>query len=86
MDQSPAGNRDFETVTALAKEAATRCTEFLRDLVTVPSPSRGERLACERVMREMELLGFRDVHLDEMGSVLGPSPIRSGFPTMSRSG
>ena len=55
----------------LAEEAAPECIEFLRDLVTIPSPSRGERLACERVMREMEKLGYRDVHLDEMGNVLG---------------
>ena len=55
----------------LAEEAAPDCIELLRDLVTIPSPSRGERLACERVMREMETLGYRDVHLDEMGNVLG---------------
>jgi putative selenium metabolism hydrolase len=55
----------------LAEEAAPECIEFLRDLVTIPSPSRGERLACERVMREMEKLDYRDVHLDEMGNVLG---------------
>ena len=55
----------------LAEEAAPECIEFLRDLVTIPSPSRGERFACERVMREMERLGYRDVHLDEMGNVLG---------------
>lgn len=55
----------------LAEESAPECIEFLRDLVTIPSPSRGERLVCERVMREMETLGYRDVHLDEMGNVLG---------------
>jgi putative selenium metabolism hydrolase len=55
----------------LAEEKAPECIEFLRDLVTLPSPSRGERLVCERVMREMEELGYRDVHLDEMGNVLG---------------
>lgn len=55
----------------LAEESAPECIEFLRDLVTIPSPSRAERLACERVMREMERLGYRDVHLDEMGNVLG---------------
>lgn len=55
----------------LAQEAAPECIEFLRDLVTIPSPSRAERLACERVMRELERLGYRDVHLDEMGNVLG---------------
>jgi putative selenium metabolism hydrolase len=55
----------------LAEESAPACIELLRDLVTLPSPSRGERLACERVMREMENLGYQDVHLDDMGNVLG---------------
>ncbi len=72
MEQNTAEDRDInQTVMRLAKQAAPRCIEFLHDLVTVPSPSRNERLACERVMREMELLGYRDVHLDDMGSVLG---------------
>ena len=65
-------DRDFEkTVSKLAEQASPRCVEFLHDLVTLPSPSRGERLACERVLREMEELGYHDVHLDEMGNVLG---------------
>jgi putative selenium metabolism hydrolase len=55
----------------LAKEVTPRCIDFLRDLVTLPSPSRCERLACERVVREMGELGFRDVHIDPMGNVLG---------------
>ena len=55
----------------LATEATPACIEFLRDLVALPSPPRGERLACERVMREMESLGFDEVQLDEMGNVLG---------------
>jgi len=55
----------------LAAESAPRCIEFLRDLVTIPSPSGGERLACERVLREMRELGYDDVHQDEMGNVLG---------------
>lgn len=72
MENTKTGERDFvHDVTSLAKEAAPRCIEFLHDLVTVPSPSRSERLACERVMREMELLGYRDVHIDDMGNVLG---------------
>jgi len=72
MDRPRTENREFETAVGhLAEEASSKCVEFLRDLVTLPSPSRGERLACERVMREMEDLGYHDVHLDEMGSVLG---------------
>ncbi len=55
----------------LASEANSSCIEFLRDLVTLPSPSRGERLACERVAKEMDDLGFRDVHTDPLGNVLG---------------
>lgn len=52
-------------------EVTPQCIDFLRDLVALPSPSRGERLACERVLREMEQLGFEDVHIDDMGNVLG---------------
>ncbi len=55
----------------LATEATQACTGFLRDLVAIPSPSGSERLVCERVMREMESLGFDEVVLDEMGNVLG---------------
>ena len=72
MTENVTVDREFEqAVSRLAGETAPKCVEFLHDLVTVPSPSRGERLACERAMREMEELGFRDVHLDEMGNVLG---------------
>jgi putative selenium metabolism hydrolase len=55
----------------LASEANAACIDFLRDLVTVPSPSRGERLVCERVVREMERLAYDDVEIDAMGNVLG---------------
>ncbi len=72
MDRNDATNLEIEReVKRLAADAKPRCVEFLHDLVTLPSPSRGERLACERVVREMETLGYRDVHLDEMGNVLG---------------
>ena len=71
MEQNRTEKHEIEAVMKLAEQSAPRCIEFLHDLVTVPSPSRGERLACERVLREMELLGYRDAHLDEMGNVLG---------------
>ncbi len=58
-------------VISLAAEVEIQCINFLRDLVTIPSPSRSERLACERVVREMERLGYEDVHIDGMGNVLG---------------
>ena len=55
----------------LASEANAAWIDFLRDLVTIPSPSRGERLVCERVVREMERLGYDEVEIDAMGNVLG---------------
>jgi putative selenium metabolism hydrolase len=72
MEQTPPISPDLEpSISKLATESNSACIEFLRDLVTLPSPSRGERLACERVVREMEQLGYQDVHLDAMGNVLG---------------
>jgi len=44
----------------LAADANSACIDFLRDLVMLPSPSRGERLACERVVREMGQLSYPD--------------------------
>jgi putative selenium metabolism hydrolase len=72
MEQRTEVSPEYEPhVRRLTEESTSRCIDFLRDLVTVPSPSRGERLACERVMQEMQELGYQDVHLDEMGNVLG---------------
>jgi putative selenium metabolism hydrolase len=55
----------------LAQESAPECIAFLRDLVTIPSPTGGERLACEQVLREMQRLGYDDAHVDAMGNVVG---------------
>ena len=72
MKQRTEARTGLETdLLKLVTEAAPACIEFLRDLVTIPSPSRAERLACERVSREMEELGYEDVHMDGMGNVLG---------------
>jgi len=60
-----------EHITAQAAESSDDCASLLHELVTIPSPSRGERLAGERVMREMQRLGYSDVHIDPMGNVLG---------------
>jgi putative selenium metabolism hydrolase len=72
MEDPPGVAQNLESqLSRLASEANSACIDFVRDLVTLPSPSRGERLACERVVREMEQLGYQDVHVDAMGNVLG---------------
>ncbi len=71
MDYSSKSSSKREEAFRLAQESSQLCIDFLRDLVSLPSPSRAERLVCERVQREMETLGYSDVHIDKMGNVLG---------------
>lgn len=54
-----------------ASESMDACVAFLRELIALPSPSRAERLACERVVREMEELGYEEIRIDDMGNVIG---------------
>ncbi|RLC61066.1 MAG: YgeY family selenium metabolism-linked hydrolase, partial [Chloroflexi bacterium] len=49
----------------------TDLTTFLHDLVRIPSPSTQERAMAERVIAEMNRLGFRDVRADRLGNVVG---------------
>lgn len=44
---------------------------FLRELVRTPSPSTEEGTIADRVAAEMTRLGFRDVHIDHIGNVVG---------------
>ncbi|MDQ4058231.1 MAG: YgeY family selenium metabolism-linked hydrolase, partial [Actinomycetota bacterium] len=44
---------------------------FLRELVELPSPSGGERAVAERVVAQMERLGYDEVFIDKMGNTVG---------------
>jgi putative selenium metabolism hydrolase len=44
---------------------------FLCDLVQTPSPSAQEGAVAERIVVEMNRLGFRDVRIDRVGNVVG---------------
>lgn len=46
-------------------------TQFLRELVAIPSPTCGEERVAERVMQEMRALGYDEVARDDMGNVIG---------------
>ncbi len=48
-----------------------RLKVFLTDLVKIPSPTTQEGGVAERIVTEMNLLRFRDVHIDRMGNVVG---------------
>ncbi len=55
----------------LDQQDQTNLLPFLRDLVQTPSPSTQENAVAERIGVEMERLGFRGVHTDRIGNVIG---------------
>ncbi|MPZ69375.1 MAG: YgeY family selenium metabolism-linked hydrolase [Actinobacteria bacterium] len=44
---------------------------FLRDLVALPSPSGGEKAVSERIVLEMQKVGFDEAFTDAMGNAVG---------------
>jgi len=60
-----------ERVLESAAAAKGPLSRFLGDIVSIPSPSRGEKAAAERVADEMARLGFDEVRFDGLGSVIG---------------
>jgi putative selenium metabolism hydrolase len=46
-------------------------TNFLRDIVAIPSPSGQEEGVAKRIVQEMERLGYDEAGVDKMGSVIG---------------
>ncbi|MDY7078905.1 MAG: YgeY family selenium metabolism-linked hydrolase [Chloroflexota bacterium] len=55
----------------LSLEDRAGIVPFLRDIVQTPSPSTQEGAVAERIVAEMERLGFDDVHVDRIGNVVG---------------
>jgi putative selenium metabolism hydrolase len=55
----------------LGLQDRTKLVRFLRDIVQTPSPSTQESAVAERIVAEMEQIGFRDVRTDRIGNVIG---------------
>ena len=60
-----------ESVAGLAARYTGEMTTFLRDMIAIPSESGGEREVVARVADEMQRVGFDEVKIDGLGSVLG---------------
>jgi putative selenium metabolism hydrolase len=58
-------------VAALAARYTGDMTMFLRDMIAIPSESADERDVVTRVAAEMRRIGFDEVKIDGLGSVLG---------------
>jgi putative selenium metabolism hydrolase len=69
----PLGTEKINTVKIkeLAKSYETDMTQFLRDMIRLPSESCQEKAVVERIRREMEKVGFDRVEIDPMGNILG---------------
>jgi putative selenium metabolism hydrolase len=58
-------------VAARAAACTPEMTEFLRDMIRIPSESAEEKAVVERVAQEMRRAGFDEVKIDGLGNVLG---------------
>ena len=55
----------------LAESLETDVTNFLRDIVAIPSMSSQEGAVIERIKQEMERIGFDEIRVDGLGNLLG---------------
>src|SRR6185436_1686866 len=60
-----------ERIVAAAKRHRNRCADFLRELIAIPSPSRGEEGVAMHVRREMLKIGYPEAEVDRFGNVVG---------------
>ncbi len=61
----------FEMVLEKAYQYKAEMTQFLRDMIAIPSESCDEERVVLRIKHEMEKVGFDKVEIDPMGNVLG---------------
>ena len=61
----------FEMVLEKAYQYKAEMSQFLRDMIAIPSESCDEERVVLRIKEEMEKVGFDKVEIDPMGNVLG---------------
>ena len=61
----------FEMVLEKAYQYKAEMSQFLRDMIAIPSESCDEERVVLRIKQEMEKVGFDKVEIDPMGNVLG---------------
>ncbi|MBL0456596.1 YgeY family selenium metabolism-linked hydrolase [Aeromonas enteropelogenes] len=61
----------FEMVLEKAYQYKAEMSQFLRDMIAIPSESCDEKKVVLRIKQEMEKVGFNKVEIDPMGNVLG---------------
>ncbi len=64
-------NLDFEAIKAAAEGYKADMTRFLREMISYPSESCEEKEVVACIKREMEKLGYDEVEIDGLGTVIG---------------
>jgi putative selenium metabolism hydrolase len=62
---------DFKRVLKLSEKYQKEMTQFLRDMIAIPSESAEEEKVILRIKEEMEAVGFDEVRVDPMGNIIG---------------
>ncbi len=62
---------DYKKILELSEGYKEDMTQFLRDMIAIPSESCDEEKVVKRIAEEMEKVGFDKVEIDPMGNVLG---------------
>jgi putative selenium metabolism hydrolase len=61
----------FKEISLLAEKYKQDITNFLRDMIAIPSESCDEKLVIQRIKLEMEKVGFDEIMIDPMGNIVG---------------
>lgn len=64
-------NIPYEKILKKAEFYKNDITQFLRDMIKIPSESCDEELVILRIKEEMEKVGFDRIDIDPMGNILG---------------
>lgn len=63
--------REFSEIIQKAEKYRPEISNFLRDMIAIPSESCQEKEVILRIKEEMEKVGFDEVKIDKMGNILG---------------
>jgi putative selenium metabolism hydrolase len=62
---------DSDGLARCSKKYEQDMVKFLRDLVAIPGESCHEGRVIQRIKAELEKVGFDEIHIDQMGNILG---------------
>lgn len=62
---------NYNEVLKKAEEYRDDISNFLRDMISIPSESCNEKEVVLRIKEEMEIVGFDKIEIDQMGNILG---------------